>query len=99
MSDCTLYVTPAELSAITQEILGVRRRHQDRIEDPANRPAASRPIRMLAMWLALGIWAVGHRALLVAETPGSRSPAPALLAAALAQLRTSGSGRRSRAGG
>jgi hypothetical protein len=99
MSDWTLYVTPAELSTITQEILGVRRRHQDRIEDPANRPAASRPIRVLAMWLALGIWAVGHRALLVAETPVFAIAGACPARGRPAQLRTSGSGRRSRAGG
>jgi DNA-binding transcriptional ArsR family regulator len=49
MSDYTLYVTPDELHAISEEILAVWRRYQERIADPAKRPEGSRAIQMLAM--------------------------------------------------
>jgi DNA-binding transcriptional ArsR family regulator len=50
MSDYTLYVTPEELKAVDDTILGLMRRYQDRIEDPARRPEGSLPIQML--WMA-----------------------------------------------
>jgi DNA-binding transcriptional ArsR family regulator len=45
-SDMTLYVTPEEMGAIGDEMLGVLWRYRDRIADPSKRPEGSRPIQV-----------------------------------------------------
>jgi DNA-binding transcriptional ArsR family regulator len=48
-SDFTLYVTPDELKALDDEVVALVRRYDERIADPARRPAGSQPIELLMM--------------------------------------------------
>lgn len=48
-SQFLLYVTPAEMSELDQEVSAVLMRYQDRVADPDRRPKGSRPIETLVL--------------------------------------------------
>jgi DNA-binding transcriptional ArsR family regulator len=50
----TLYVTPAEMKAINDEILEILFRYRERIEDRSKRPPGSRPIEHIAFYYPTG---------------------------------------------
>jgi Helix-turn-helix domain len=45
----TTWLTAAELEELAAEVLAVLWRFRDRLEDPSNRPAGSRPVRLFAV--------------------------------------------------
>jgi DNA-binding transcriptional ArsR family regulator len=46
----TLYVTPEEMKAFNDEILGLLDRYRERIADPSKRPEGSRPIEHVSFY-------------------------------------------------
>lgn len=46
MGSSVMYVTPAELGQLTGELQAVLRRFEDRVDDPARRPAGARAARV-----------------------------------------------------
>ncbi len=46
-SQAMLFVTPAEMEQVKDEILGILLRYQNRVEDPAARPAGSTPFELV----------------------------------------------------
>jgi hypothetical protein len=46
MGSSVMYVTPAELGQLTGELQAILRRFEDRVDDPARRPAGARAARV-----------------------------------------------------
>ena len=46
----TLYVTPAEMKAVNEEILAILDRYRERIADPSKRPEGSRSVEHVAFY-------------------------------------------------
>ena len=46
----TLYVTPAEMKELNDELLAILFRYRDRIADPSKRPEGSRPLEHVAFY-------------------------------------------------